>query len=133
MKRVLLDTNGYSHLQRGDRLIRNAVNQAEEVFLSVITLGELYAGFRSGSRRDENLKRLDRFLGKPRVRLMVAGALTASVYGNVRYNLRQRGTPIPENDIWIAAQAIEVKAELITYDEHFLAVPRLKLWKELKN
>ena len=96
---MLLDTNGYSNLQRGDKLIRDTVNQADEVFLSVITLGELYAGFRGGLRGGENLKRLDRFLERPEVRLVVVGVLTASIYSNVRYSLRQRGTPIPENDM----------------------------------
>jgi len=133
VKQVLIDTNAYSYLLRGDAVVEREIAAATEVLVSVITLGELYLGFNEGKQLKGNLEDLGNFLKKPSVKVVDIDAGVAVTYGQVKYALRKKGTPISENDVWIAAQAIEVKAELITYDRHFLVVPRLKLWKELKN
>lgn len=133
MKKVFLETNTYSQYCRGNDDVAMWLGRAEQIIISVITLGELYYGFGLGNREIENLRLLKVFLADPRVRMADVGMQTAWMYGVVKRSLRAKGALIPENDIWIAAQAIEVKAELITYDGHFLVVPRLKLWKELKN
>ena len=76
-------------------------------------------GFRNGTRFKENMDGLDRFLGHEAVDLVPIGKITSDRYSRIAVKLRKQGTPIPTNDIWIAAQAMEHGAELITSDQHF--------------
>lgn len=133
MKQVFLDTNAYSFFIKNDGRIVKAITQAEEVFLSVISVGELHAGFRRGVRFDENMIELRKFFRDERVHACKINVVTAKLYGDITYHLNRRGTPIPTNDIWIAAAVVESGATLVTYDEHFLKIPGLKAWKELKD
>lgn len=132
MRQVLLDTNSYSGLFRGDRLVKQETDASKEVLMSVITIGELYAGFKKGNQEAKNQQILGRFIKNSKVRVVNIGLKTAQIYGNVKAALAEKGTPIPDNDIWIAAASLETKSTLITFDRHFLKVPGLKLWKELK-
>lgn len=132
MRSVLLDTNAYSHLLTGDTRVSDALEQAEEVLLSVFVLGELHAGFRGGTRRQRNLEDLRRFLARPSVRVLDATPETAEVYGMVSSTLEETGARIPVHDAWIAAHAIQTGSVLITYDTHFLRVPGLRIWPELE-
>ena len=125
---VVLDTNGYTALHRGDARVLSALAGASTVFMSVVVVGELHAGFRGGRRRAFNVARLSKFLGGPTVRVLDATSRTAELYGEVKDALRLAGTPIPQNDVWIAAHTIEVGALLITYDRHFRGVAGLRLW-----
>ena len=131
MKNILLDTNAYTALLRGDQKILDAMASAETVFMSAIVLGELFDGFRGGSRIRENRALLDQFLSRPRVCLLSVGLETADVFGEIKQHLRKNGTPLPINDIWIAAHAVEKGAVLITYDKHFRQVSGVRLWDEL--
>jgi tRNA(fMet)-specific endonuclease VapC len=97
--------------------------------MSAFVLGELNAGFRVGLKNRENTLRLDRFLEKPGVEVLAATRETADCFGLVKSTLRKSGTPIPVNDVWIAAQAIETGAVLVTFDAHFRAVPGLRIWE----
>jgi tRNA(fMet)-specific endonuclease VapC len=128
MTLCLLDTNAYGRLLAGDRDVLAALGNSETVFMSVFVLGELHAGFAGGSRRRENEKRLQAFLRKDTVRILEASARTAEVFGQVKNNLRRAGAPIPINDVWLAAHAIQVGASLVTFDRHFAGVPGLMLW-----
>ena len=132
MKRVLIDTNAYSHLFRGNKVVEKEISGAGEVLVSVITLGELYLGFNEGGMLADNLKNLGRFLSKSVVRIVNVDANVAMTYGRLKYELRRRGTPISDNDIWIGAQVVEAGAELVSYDRHFLKIPGLKVWRKLK-
>ena len=127
MSRVLLDTNAYVRLMVGDSEALDAVAEAEEVYLSVFVMGELFAGFRGGSRLEENRQILKTFLAKPTVTFVSASAETADIFGEIKDNLRRAGTPVPINDVWIAAHAMETGAVLISYDEHFRHIPGLRL------
>ena len=128
MKKVLLDTNAYSGLLRGDGQVLDVLAKAEIVYVSAVVLGELFAGFRGGSRYVENTQRLERFMERPQVALLSVGLETADVFGAVKHQLKQDGKPIPLNDVWIASHALETGAVLITYDQHFKNVAGLRLW-----
>ncbi len=127
--KILLDTNALSALWHGDERILEALDQAEQVLLSVIVLGELHAGFRGGSRLVENRARLNDFLGKPLVEALEVSAETSEVYGQIKDSLRKAGNPIPINDVWLSAQALETGAVLVTFDEHFRHVAGLRRWE----
>jgi len=131
MTKVLLDTNAYVRFLAGEAKVLDSLAAAETVFMSVFVLGELEAGFRAGAKRPENRRILDRFLGKPSVAVLEASRETAEIFGMVKDSLRKSGQPIPMNDVWIAAHAIETGSLLVTYDAHFRAVPGLRLWDEL--
>ncbi|MBI3299071.1 MAG: type II toxin-antitoxin system VapC family toxin [Elusimicrobia bacterium] len=129
MRSVLFDTNAYAAFLSGDESLLDVLAQAETVAMSVIVLGELHAGFRGGSRRAENERTLAEFLGKPGVSTLLLSSETAQIFGEVKDGLKRAGTPIPINDVWIAAQAIETGSVLVTFDAHFRRVPGLRLWK----
>lgn len=129
MRSVLFDTNAYGAFLAGDESLLDVLSQAETVAMSVIVLGELHAGFRGGSRRGENEKTLTDFLGRPGVSTLLLTSETAQIFGEVKDALKRAGTPIPINDVWIAAQAIETGSVLVTLDAHFRRVPGLRLWK----
>lgn len=131
MRKVLLDTSAYAALLGGDEAVLNAIAEASEVFMSIFVLGELWAGFLGGRRARENRERLEAFLGKPSVIVIDATRDTAEIFGRIKDRLRRAGTPIPINDVWIAAHAIEHGAETITYDRHFTFIPGLLLWVEV--
>lgn len=129
MRKVLLDTSAYSALLGGDEKVLDALAGASRVFMSIFVLGELWAGFSGGRRERENRDRLDAFLGKPSVGVIDATRDTAEIFGRVKDRLRRAGTPIPINDVWIAAHAVEHGAQIITYDRHFTCIPGLLLWE----
>ena len=132
IRKYLLDTNAYSAYLSGDKTVLAALSGSEVVFMSVVVLGELYAGFAGGSREKNNKEILESFLSKPRVRVLPVSQATAAVFGVVKAALKKAGTPIPINDVWISAHAIENGAKVITYDSHFRQVPGLMLWDGLE-
>ena len=93
--------------------------RAEEILFSPVVLGELMFGFRNGTRYKENMADLDSFLDHEAVRFVEIGKTTSDRYSRIAAQLKRQGTPIPSNDIWIAAQTMEHGAELITFDQHF--------------
>lgn len=123
--RLLLDTNAYSALSRGHPEVAGRVRDAERVLISAVVAGELLYGFRYGSRLDENLGRLRTFLENPYVRFLPVTFTTADRFGRISASLRHHGTPIPSNDIWIAAHALETGADLLSADPHFDVVDGL--------
>jgi len=123
--KVLLDTNAYSALKRGvDRVVR-PVTRSEKVFLSTVVAGELLAGFRQGSRLRKNLAELEAFIDNPHVTVVPVSYVTADRFGRIAAALRAKGRPIPTNDIWIAAHAMETGADLLSFDAHFAEVDGL--------
>ena len=124
---IVLDTNAYSDFKRGSKSVVEVLESSEEIVVPTPVLGELYTGFRFGSRRKQNVDELHQFLDRPGVRVVPIDHGTARRYGDIVAALRTAGTPIPTNDIWIAAVAIEQNGELLTRDEHFKHVPMLRL------
>jgi tRNA(fMet)-specific endonuclease VapC len=123
--RVALDTSAYSALMRGHRDLASVVRRAETVLVPAVVAGELLYGFRYGSRFEENAARLEAFLETPSVSLLAVTLVTADRFGRIATLLREHGTPIPTNDIWIAAQAMEAGADLLSSDAHFAVVEGL--------
>jgi predicted nucleic acid-binding protein len=117
--RILLDTNAYSAIGRGHPAATDIMRGAETLFISTVMLGEVLAGFRRGSRWNENLASLRRFLAEPRVQVAPVTRTTADRYSRIWTALRRKGKPIPTNDVWIAAHALETGADLISFDPHF--------------
>jgi tRNA(fMet)-specific endonuclease VapC len=115
--RVALDTSAYSALMRGHRDVASLVRRADAVLLPAVVAGELLYGFRS--RFEENAGRLEAFLESPSVHLLAVTFVTADRFGRIATALREKGTPIPTNDIWVAAQAMEAGADLLSSDAHF--------------
>ena len=117
--KLLLDSNAYSHLKRGHPRVAELVRMAEEVLLSAVVIGELFYGFRKGSRTEQNIRELYAFLDSPYVTFVPVSLVTADRYARITTSLRAKGRPIPSNDIWIAAHAMETGADLISSDQHF--------------
>lgn len=117
--RVCIDTNAYSALAKANAGVVSLVEAADEVVVSSPVLGELMFGFLKGNRLSQNEAALDRFLHEDGVRFQPVTKEIAERYGYVKAELAKKGTPIPENDIWIAATALETGARLISYDSHF--------------
>ncbi|MCB0558630.1 MAG: type II toxin-antitoxin system VapC family toxin [Lewinellaceae bacterium] len=131
MSKILLDTNAYSHFLLGDKRVLESLAGADLVYISIFVLGELYYGYLLGNKEKENRQKLNTFLDKPSVFLLNATQETSEFFAIIKKQLKENGTPIPLNDVWIAAHTMEMGAELITYDKHFQYVPGLRIWKEL--
>ena len=117
--KIMLDTSAYVGFKRNAVEAVEIIVKAELIVFSPVVMGELMFGFRNGTRFKENMDDLDRFLKHEAVDLVPIGKITSDRYSRIAVNLRKQGTPIPTNDIWIAAQAMEQGAELITSDQHF--------------
>ena len=115
----MLDTSAYVGFKRNAVEVVEIIVKAELIIFSPVVMGELMFGFRNGTRFKENMDDLDRFLKHEAVDLLPIGKITSDRYSRIAVKLRQQGTPIPTNDIWIAAQAMEQGAELITSDQCF--------------
>ena len=128
MKKILLDTNCYTAFLAGDEKVLAGLATAEIVFMSIFVLGELFAGFKGGRKEDTNQQMLEKFLTKPTVQVLDATSETAQFFGLVKDGLKKTGSPIPINDVWIAAHTLETGSTLVTYDAHFSKVAGLRLW-----
>lgn len=127
MKRVSLDTNAYTALMKGDRKILEILGFAEEIFISVFVIGELLFGFTAGSKEEANRQTFNNFLKKPTVKILHTTMETAEIFGRLKNALKKRGTPIPVNDVWIAAHSVENGSFLVSYNSHFDNIPGLLL------
>ncbi|MGH8225755.1 MAG: type II toxin-antitoxin system VapC family toxin [Gammaproteobacteria bacterium] len=116
---LLLDTNAYSALARGEPALADRIRRAEKILISAIVAGELLHGFRWGTRHDANRRQFDEFLAQPFVKFLPVSLVTADRFARIMAGLRKKGRPIPTNDVWIAAHAMESGAELLSRDKHF--------------
>lgn len=123
--RVALDTNRLTDLFRRDTELASWLGTCEEVWIPLFVLGEIRAGFSGGTERGRNEGLLQRFLAKDTVDVLFPGIETAEQYGRLFAQLKRAGTPIPNNDLWIAALALEHNLRLITRDHHFERIPQL--------
>ncbi len=119
VSRLVLDASAYSHFRRGHAGVIDALARAELVLIPVTVLGELEAAFELGSRARDNRRVLDDFLAEPFVDLLDVTASVARHYGRVFSTLKHAGTPLPVNDIWIAAATIDCGGTLLTFDRDF--------------
>jgi predicted nucleic acid-binding protein len=126
VSRYCLDTSAYSRFRRSDTGIVELVERAEWIGIPCVALGELHAGFRRGSRRVRNEAELEAFLAEPIIEELPVDSEVARIFGEITAELRRRGTPMPTNDIWIAATCTRAGATLLTYDAHFQRFPRVE-------
>lgn len=123
--KILLDTNAYVGFKRNSIDVVEIIVNSDTILFSPIVLGELIFGFRNGTKYHQNMRELKQFLQHEVVTIPQFGQTTSDRYARIATQLKTQGTPIPTNDIWIAAQTMEHGAELITSDHHFKLVPGL--------
>jgi tRNA(fMet)-specific endonuclease VapC len=123
--KILLDTSAYVGFKVGADEVVDIIVKSQHILFSPVVLGELMFGFYNGTRFKHNMENLNEFLRHEIVEFIPLGEITADRYSRIAHQLRKQGTPIPTNDIWIAAQAMEHGAELITSDKHFEQIPGL--------
>ena len=119
VSRLVLDTSAYSHFRRGHALVLDALARAERVLVPVTVLGELEAAFELGARVRENRRVLDDFLAETYVDVIDTTASVARHYGRMFAALKRAGTPVPVNDLWIAAATLDCGGTLLTFDRDF--------------
>ena len=124
--RILLDTNRYTDFCKAVPEAVAPVTAAERVFLPFVALAELRGGFQAGTLARENERTLARFLASERVSVLYPDETTTQVYAGLFAQLRRQGTPIPTNDIWIAALALQHNLALLSCDAHFDNLPQLR-------
>jgi tRNA(fMet)-specific endonuclease VapC len=123
--RVALDTNRLTDLFQGDRELSDRLSECDEVWLPLMVLAEIQAGFYGGSQQHRNEILLRSFLIQPTVGVLLPGRDTAEHYARLFVQLKRAGTPIPDNDLWIAALALQHDLVLVTRDRHFEKIPQL--------
>lgn len=125
MSALMLDTSAYAAFKLGREDALAAVRSRERIVLPSIVLGELLGGFANGRHEERNRAELDELLSSPRVSVIAIGRDTAERYAVIYSFLRRAGAPVPTNDLWIAAAAMEHGAQLLTADAHFLKIPQI--------
>lgn len=114
-----MDTNAYTAFKCGDHGAIEIVRYADRIGINTIVLGELLAGFDVGTLTGQNRRELNAFLDSPRVDVLVVGEGTADYYATIFSALKRKGRPIPTNDLWIAASALEHGYSLYSFANHF--------------
>jgi len=125
MKKVLIDTNLYSLAMKGDSDVVHALRKIDQIGFSVVSIGELLSGFKGGTRESTNREELNIFLDSPRVVVHPIDEGSAEFYASILNNLKAAGTPIPTNDIWIAAIAFQHGYTVFSKNNHFNLIPGL--------
>ena len=123
--RIALDTNRYVDFCRGNEDVVRVIQEAERLFLPLMVLAELRARFLCGSQLRKNEATLTLFLNSPRVEILDPDEQTTHHYARLFYQLRKQGTPIPTNDLWIAALVVQHDLVLCARDQHFDHLPHL--------
>lgn len=133
MRPISLDTNAYTAFMLGDSAVVEVITHADKLYLSSVVLGELLGGFMAGKKEAKNRAELARFMESPRVEILPITVETADSYALVYSSLRRKGQPIPANDLWIAASALEHGAALLTRDAHFAQIEGLRVGQRLQD
>jgi predicted nucleic acid-binding protein len=123
--RVALDTNRLTDLFQGDTKLAERLSTCDEVWIPLVVLAEIKAGFYGGTQQQRNEILLRKFLAKTTVGVLLPSRETAEHYARLFVQLKRAGTPVPDNDLWIAALALEHDLLLITRDQHFERIPQL--------
>lgn len=125
MTSLMIDTNFYGEIMMGTERAKKNIEQTEKVLICPIVLGELLVGFKYGNRKETNTDKLHLFLQLPTVTVTNITRQSAEFYALIVIQLKKAGTPIPTNDIWIAACCLEHGATLATDDNHFQKISNL--------
>ena len=125
MNRYCLDTSAYSQFRRGNEVVVGLIDSAEWIGVPSVVIGELLTGFLQGERHEHNEAELDGFLSNPTVNELRIDHTVSGIYAEIWVALRDRGTPLPTNDIWVAACAARSGSTVLTFDEHFRTIERV--------
>ena len=123
--RYCLDTSAYVRFLRDDAATVAAIDRAAWVGFPVIALGELYTGYALTGNRPSELEGMRGFLAHPVVEIIPVDDGVARAYGQIVAELRRAGTPLPTNDVWIAACAVRTSSVVLTHDRHFTRIARI--------
>jgi tRNA(fMet)-specific endonuclease VapC len=123
---VAIDTNAYSGFRRGTPELVEVFGRVPRLIVPLVVIAELLAGFAGGKKAQRNRAELGTFLSSPRVALALPDRQTAEGYAEIYQQLRRDGRPIPTNDIWVAAAALQATVPLITLDAHYRFVTNLR-------
>ena len=127
MKPLLLDTNVLIKFLRGDKKIAKVVSTYEQILVPTVVIGEYKAGIAGETAAgQQQISVLEMFLDSPAVKVVEVTEDVANAYARVFRVLKAKGTPIPQNDLWIAACAVDSAAVVYSPDEHFGSVPLLE-------
>lgn len=127
----LIDTSIILESFKGNKIIAAQITQLEKIFVSVTIIGELNYGAYHSANHVKHFSRNEIFLN--RCQKLILDSETADFYGKIKAGLAHKGKPIPENDIWIAATAIQHNLSLFTSDKHFKDVDGLQLFNPLTS
>ena len=122
---ILLDTNFYSDFCKGEKKAIRIMKQARTILIPFVVLAELRAGFLCGTKARKNESSLTFFLNSKRVSILYADENTTHHFAAVFAQLRLLGKPIPTNDLWIAALAVQHDLILCSRDQHFDWLPQI--------
>ncbi|HEX4754017.1 MAG TPA: type II toxin-antitoxin system VapC family toxin [Solirubrobacterales bacterium] len=125
MSGYCLDTSAYSNFRRGNEEVATLLDQAKFVGVPTVALGELRTGFMLGGMRERNEAELEAFLDHPAVEILPVDTEVTRRYAEIVVDLRQAGTPIPANDIWIAAIAARNGTAVLSCDDNFKRIARV--------
>lgn len=125
----LIDTSAYSSFFKGDTRLKNYFKTDSNIYIPLVVIGELRAGFAAGTKPDYNEKYLQQFLDRPQVNILNLSNKTTVIYGLIYTRLKKAGKPIGSNDMWVAALALEHDCLLVTLDSDFKQVPDLLIAK----
>lgn len=125
--RVALDTNAYRQAAEGQSRTAEILKRADRICVPFVVVGELRAGFAAGTAGKKNEAMLTEFLASPRVQVLFPDEQTTHHYGAIFAQLRAQGTPIPTNDLWIAALVVQNDLPLLSFDKHFKHLPQILL------
>ena len=123
--RVALDTNRLTDLFQGDTGLAEWLETCEEIWIPLVVLAEIKAGLYGGTQQHRNEILLRKLLSKTTVGVLLPNRETAEHYARLFVQLKRAGTPVPDNDLWIAALVLEHDLLLITRDQHFQRIPQL--------
>ena len=126
MKSLVLDSNALIALFDGDEEAREIISSAEKILVPAVVLGEVQLGINNTKRGRTTQKALEKFLDQPFVEVLNVGSETASCFVTVMKYLMEHGTPIPTDDVWIAAGTLETGSVLLTRDGHFANIPMIR-------
>jgi predicted nucleic acid-binding protein len=130
---ILLDTNAYTAFKRRHDEAIEIIRNVDIIGINTVIIGELLGGFALGNKETINRYELNKFLNSDRVIIFDIDQQTSECYALIYYELRNKGRPIPTNNLWIAATAIQHNLTLFTYDSDFQHIENLKLGNSLQD
>jgi predicted nucleic acid-binding protein len=124
---VIIDTNAYSEFKKGNKGAVSILRNVNAIILTPIVIGELMSGFIIGNRESINRKEFEEFKQSKRVITVQINDETSEYFALIFKELRDKGKPVPTNDLWIAAIARQIDCPIFTYDKHFQYIKGVKI------